>query len=220
MLQNVIAECLGIFITVFFIDRRIKQREEKRWLPAKNFLYSKLFTLANDFLVNFIPAKYWKIEPVVYYFGECEVMAGIEINNELLPEMVVNNFGLAEIVSETGVTETEKLKALRNEIKDVLSNSIELIEPELLSKLFDLESALVFLLKPDETSKDSTNTGITIDLLLKPIASVSLIRLWLLSKANRKISIDKFYEEEAQTLKDVKKEKNDLLLKAKQKNKK
>ncbi|PKO16811.1 MAG: hypothetical protein CVU39_06230 [Chloroflexi bacterium HGW-Chloroflexi-10] len=210
---NLLSEGVGIVVTVFVIDRLLKNREKNRWLPAKNFLYSKLFTLTNDFLVHFIPVQYWKIESVVYVFGECEVMVGFEIDYDLFPEMVANNFGLEESVPQTGFTDIETLETLSNEIKDVLSNYIELIEPELLSKLLDLEDTLVFLLKLNEMSKSDANLNITTNVLLKPINTASSIRFWLLSKVNRKINLLIFLEEKNRILKDIQSQKYKLLSK-------
>ena len=208
---NLLAEGIGIVVTVFVIDRLLKYREEKRWHPAKNLLYSKLFAIANDFLIHFIPVEYCKIEVVVYYFGESEVMVGIEIDNNLLPELVENNFGLADSIPETGFIDIETIEALKNDIKDILSNSIELIEPELLSQLLDLENSLAFLLKLDEMSKSNANDGITEDVLKKPIVTVSLIKHWLLSKVSRKINQEEYFQEMAATRKDIQANKSELL---------
>ena len=211
LLLNLLAEGLGIVATYVVIDQLLKRREEKRWLPAKNLLYAKLFEIANDFLVHFIPAEYWKIKVVTYYFGKSEVMVGIEVNDKLLPELIENNFGLADSFTEKGFTDIESLETLKNKVKDILSNSIELIEPELLSQLLDLENSLAFLLKLDEMSKSNANDGITEDVLKKPIVTVSLIKHWLLSKVSRKINQEEYFQEMAATRKDIQANKSELL---------
>ena len=69
MIWDILLQTLGIFITVTVIRRYLERQEEKRWLPVRQDLYSRLFSNA-DYLVGLLPPHYLP-EPhkATYQFG-------------------------------------------------------------------------------------------------------------------------------------------------------
>jgi hypothetical protein len=58
VLWDLILQAVTIFITVWVIERWLEWREQRRWYPARQFLYSQLFGKA-DYLVLLLPWERW-----------------------------------------------------------------------------------------------------------------------------------------------------------------
>jgi hypothetical protein len=59
---DLIVEGIGIFLTVFIIDRLIKRREQQReeqlWLPTRQLLYDKLLNAIDNLLLDTLPPDF------------------------------------------------------------------------------------------------------------------------------------------------------------------
>lgn len=188
MLQNIIAESLGIIVTVLIIDQLIKQREEKRWKPAKHVLYANLLeligqlfreTIASDLLET--PASPW-----VWDFGSAHAILWIDFKDE----WIAINYGITQRLESDGKFDVNLLDKHRLQIRHVLETSISLMEPDLLEKLMRLDEALITL----SSATINWNSGLERDgftLLLKDIWVIANeIRIWLVQKADQCESLD------------------------------
>ena len=114
---NIGTTILGIVITVFWIDRKLKEREEKKWLPSQHFIYSKLMVIAGKGLLHTLPTRFVKSSEDLYYFGKVSSSPKYEINIDVegtdmntewelelkifTPKEMARKFdGLTEILSE------------------------------------------------------------------------------------------------------------------------
>src|SRR5688572_27042301 len=65
---NIASEFVGIAVTVFWVDRLLRRREESRWEPAKHLLYSELMDLTGDLYAFALPRELRKRSVTVYVF--------------------------------------------------------------------------------------------------------------------------------------------------------
>jgi hypothetical protein len=135
MVWDILLQAIGIIITVTVLRRYFERQEEKRWLPARQDLYARLFSNA-DYLVRLLPAHYLP-EPheATYQFG----YRGY--TSYFFPE----NF-IARVVKARGNVFEDRVKALaeRPEIMESSQDSLS----ELLGS-----SSIVFLTRDPELNR-------------------------------------------------------------------
>jgi hypothetical protein len=66
VLWDLILQAVTIFITVWVIEKWLERREERRWRPARQILYSQLFDKA-DSLVRLLPWESWSGHGSAWY---------------------------------------------------------------------------------------------------------------------------------------------------------
>lgn len=83
LLLNIIAEIFGIVITVFLIDRLIKrmekEKEEKRWLPAKQIVHYRL-AQSLEAVLKLLDGESWLLflTRFVYSFGDLDLRSSYD----------------------------------------------------------------------------------------------------------------------------------------------
>jgi hypothetical protein len=143
---NLFSEVLGIFVTVFFVDRILKSREERRWKASKIFVYSKLLHITTGILENFIPASKSKMpERVVYLYGKLRTGPVLDITYENVWEQKTeaaiaehmqkrDNEGLSSII--------EHLLNAQKQLSEVVNDYGFFLDPELLSFVLTIENSI------------------------------------------------------------------------------
>ena len=211
MLQNILAEALGIFITVYLIDRFNKRREERRWLPSKHLLYAKLIHQVTRLMRETIPYGLWKRSRTVYCFGQVRAMASIEFENS---DMFEVDTRIYQTIKDEGQFDTKPLSKYQTNFENILDSYAHIIEPELLEYLLKLEANLTSLSKNTIDWKNETEIKLFSVSLRGALVNASQIGLWLEKQASQRISREEFaqeFKEKTQELKkdisEVKKEK-------------
>jgi len=70
LLWDLLLQALGILFTVVILQRYFERQEERRWLPARQYLYYELFGDV-DWLVRLLPKEYLEGCPLVWFqFGD------------------------------------------------------------------------------------------------------------------------------------------------------
>ena len=200
---NIISEIFGIALTVFFVDKLIKKREEARWLPSKLFLYSRLISHFDEVLWITVPSllsgtKY------IYEFGDA-VATTLEPNTDFSnPETTkelwskVNDY-FSKVSLEEKIEKCKRLSYEKEEIDKILASSIALIEPPFSSDLMKLQRFL-----SDASSYASTlhldgklpvtgfeNMEIA-GFMYSVAGATQKAKTWVISKATNKRSIEEF----------------------------
>jgi hypothetical protein len=70
LLLNLGAEAVGILVTVMIINKILERREEARWRPTKQYLYSSLSSKAESLVTYLTPRLECQSEAFMYEFGE------------------------------------------------------------------------------------------------------------------------------------------------------
>jgi hypothetical protein len=143
---NLISEIIGIAITVFFVDKLIQKREDAKWLPSKQFLYSRLIPHFDEVMWSTVPFL-MSGDKYIYEFGDAVAatlvvdinFSDIETSKEIW--LKVNKY-LSEISLDQTAGLLKKLSLEKEEIDKLLATSIILIEPSLLSTLMNLQRIL------------------------------------------------------------------------------
>jgi len=180
---NIVVTIFGIFFTVYFVDRRAKKREEKRWQPAKDNLHYKLFyeiLAVTGFLLQSSdePAerKHYR-----YFFGSYYVATSIDVKSIKLKELLQKGIFLTGIKLQ-GLDEytVSKLEKTSNNIQSLLNEYPHLFEPELLNFVLRFQDRITPLF-------DELNRYLAIDtderegkINLNPLAEEAIpLLLWL-----------------------------------------
>jgi hypothetical protein len=152
---NVTAELIGIVATVFLIDRLLERRERRRWLPAKNLVYSELLTVTAQVLACATPNR--ERTNLVYSFGAVTTTVDMPKDLQSLTEASdVDDIAIELSIrtSDERAHLADRLTGLGSDVSGCLRSSEFLIEPELLSMLLRLRSDLNEM----QTMKDLIDT--------------------------------------------------------------
>lgn len=143
LLLNLVAEGLGIVITIFFIDRLLRKREEEKWRPMREYIFAKIFETLGDFLDKVL-GSYFESEKrgdyVFYAFGEIKVFGSPSYAN-VHPFSVIKNLNDYRLLFEAFKEKFDPvpLKILSEKLRWHLSTSAQILEPDLLNLLTRLE---------------------------------------------------------------------------------
>ncbi|MBW4634939.1 MAG: hypothetical protein KME30_24450 [Iphinoe sp. HA4291-MV1] len=188
LLLNLFTEFVGILITVFVIDRLMKWREERRWLPLKHFVYAQLLEMAGRLLHCILSAKLIKITNIIYEFGLVSSCPLVEI--ELgLDEVTITDL-LSEIEQKIQLEkqfDIELLSKSKQQLDNILDKYAFLVEPELLALLLELERALTSSLKLEANCEDKTSRWSLVLGLTQIALTVLELKAWLEQKASRRV---------------------------------
>ena len=187
---NLLSEFIGIIVTVFIIDRILKRREERRWLPSKQLLHGKLFQSTYDIISSIVPFDMNDPSPFLYSFGEFQVFPSVNIDDDILKLGKMNDI-CAELVNSKKFDIT-LLTYHREKLSELLERWVILIEPEHLTKLLALEQSLDTALRTSVNFEDSSSISDYAFLLSEVVVFASDHGQWLVKKADKKITFDEF----------------------------
>jgi hypothetical protein len=146
ILEIIVSEIIGVAITVFLVGRLIQKREDARWLPSKQFLYSRLIPHFDNVL--WITAPFLMSgNKYIYEFGNAvatTLEVNIDFSNQVTTQEVwskMNNY-LSEISLDQKISLLKSLSIEKEEIDKILASSVVLIEPLLSSNLMNLQETL------------------------------------------------------------------------------
>jgi len=156
LLWDVLLQALGIFITVFVIQRWIEKREEKRWLPLKNVTYMLLFSTTEKLVRELSPHYHGESRVSIYYFGDRMSASSVpkEFGEKLLTTDSTRFIKRAKEITEQ---RPDLLSDVYQDLRaDVARGSVALArEPELSKLLADLDLALEAAIKAINSPEDS-----------------------------------------------------------------
>jgi hypothetical protein len=194
MFLNLLSEFIGIIVTVFLVDRLIKEREDRRMQPAKNILYVKMTRQLHTFLMALAPIEIeqeLKTEsgPTHYfYYGDtlCPISS---IFNPADYAFFQDYYQKSEI---TYLCELYSgVEQLRANLDRTLDTSAFLMEPDLLKDSYELLETLNVVVKlnlnPDNDPKEAITEIMVYSYdLAKCVEKAINLMNSLLKKAKRK----------------------------------
>lgn len=138
---NLFAEFIGTIIAVLIIDFLIKWRGEKRQLPAKCLLYSKLLNMIDDLLIAILPEECREVSKRIYqckYINIC-VTPMIELKVSMLIHLPLY---IKRDIEIRGASYVTSLSQARKQLDNILFSSAFLLDPAPMSLLLNLEQSL------------------------------------------------------------------------------
>lgn len=202
---NVVTEALGILITVFFVDRLIKRREEARWKPTKHYVYSKLLRFTSTMLREFYPLQLVRnVDMYTYVFheynsGEVNDITHFDLGTETL------KYEMGEFISLDNGERLLRLRGdllvTRRELSSLVNDSGFYLEPELLSLILVLDDGINSVLKALSklenphltTSRPRFSIGITVDAIFKLFAATQNMQKWLIAQSTRRLTTTELF---------------------------
>jgi hypothetical protein len=143
---NIFSEVVGIVLTVFFIDRIIKNREEKRWIRTKNFIYVRLLRFSSVVAISLVTLTTHRLKRNIYNFGGIAVGCNefnVDITEDYEKEITANiRPKLEGWAVDHKIRAAKHLSALLDKLDSILNDISHLIDPELLTVLFELRESL------------------------------------------------------------------------------
>lgn len=188
---NLVAEAIGIAVTVFFIDQLIKKREESRRLPARQHLYREAARLT-DRLLGLIPIRYTSTDMKVYRFGLEDAYLFRSMKSGLALEKF--HADLKETLEReelsgrgsSNAPSCEELDALRSEIDRLLTVYSSIAEAQLIEALASANGQMEYCGICVRTGNFSSCA-----IALHNIVIItSKLRVWLQKKADRMLTFD------------------------------
>jgi hypothetical protein len=207
---NIAAEGIGIFLTVFIIDRLIKQREERRLLAAKQIVYARFLLIIDHLLEDMsklFPGDYCKSSENLYLYGITPVYSKIRFDDlstlhasiSTVQENIGQHINIQESSDHSNMTryniyKNTPLSSASDQVNQIFSGSILLIEPELnklLNQFFldceNLKYATDVAEKfpiPYEERWDRISNTVFVGYTEKSMTTAIEIREWLIAKAD------------------------------------
>gem|GEM_PF-6669774 len=200
---NIGTTILGIVATVFWIDGKLKEREEKKWLPSQHFIYSKMMKLCGRGLRLTLPTRFVKSSDQVYHFGQVTSSPDYEINTKVEGSDLYSEWQLElKIFTKKEISQTiDRLVEILSELNEILAQSAYLIKPDLLKLIFNareeleriqLTKSLISYQENLEDISEPDNLILTHE-LISLVAAFENILKWLFQKADKQES-QKEYE--------------------------
>ena len=141
-LLNLLSEAIGIIITVFIVDRLLKRREERLWLPSKHLVYRYLFETFDWFLLRELkitPAEH----PVWFYFGSVKILGSGNVSNyngSQIRSMIKSNpLQNRDARRDAGLT---PYLEIRREVEGILHTSARVLGPDLTALLVSFNNSV------------------------------------------------------------------------------
>lgn len=141
---NLLAEGIGIVVTVFVVDRMAKSREERKWLPAKKYAHAHLMKELDKFLTHILGSSFEnerKGSSVFYEFGDIPVLGEASYKNydPINVAAALNSHqNLYEVLQKK--FDFAPMRNLSNSLKNSLITSAHLFSPELRNTLIGLDN--------------------------------------------------------------------------------
>jgi hypothetical protein len=209
---NLLTEAVGIFVTVFLIDRIIKKREEARWKPSKNIVYYRLTELVWYLFVNFSPPSLHKdLEPVEISFGGIDTGTVKDISSLDLDMFVLEPFLQREwadqLLGPWLAEHRTYMTEAKNTLDGIINDSTVFLEPEVLSLIFllkqEVDNFLLFLTnilnvleETDETYlRNWASYHVLVTLTRRLLAAAQMLEKWLIQQCTRKRTLNEIYDE-------------------------
>ena len=212
--NNLVAECIGIIVTVFVINVLLDRREKARWKPAQDRVYKNIVDIVNALFLSMLPpGSVSKYHPWVLSFGTCRAEFAIDPSGR--KGVSDSSFWFDAVkwkVNTDGALDETALVVARERIAAVLAESGHLIDASLTAKILQLENLLAGVAsRPPRDPSAWRNDAYLIAkaTLLQGIASSALETISLLeARAERCLTreqwlSDTFGDTIAQMLRDV-----------------
>ncbi len=225
---NLLAEAIGILITVIWVDSIIKKRERERWKPAKNVVYYRLTELVWQVFVYFSPLSLYKgSESVVISFGKIDTgtvkdISSLDLGMSVLGPLLKEEWANQEL-GPWLVEQRMYMTEIKKTIDGIVNDATVFLEPEVLSLVLllreEVDNFFLFLSNllfvTDETEEThllnwaSFHTVITLAWHL--LTAAQNLEKWLIKQSTRKRTLEEAYghiiEEVDETVKILEKQK-------------
>lgn len=176
---NLLAEALGIVVTIALIERIIKSSEEAQWIPHRNLVYARLTKYLSEFILYStppdLPIRNIEILEKVYIYGEVHAQPTIDSR----PSAEEYQTRIPEIVA----TYSQK-------INSVLDLSGFLLEPNLLMKLHEFKEYLDDI----QFSRGTMDNNLRLKIMMAGLHAASIRRI-VMKNATREVTQEELIRE-------------------------
>ena len=185
---NLCTEIIGILITVFVIDRLIKNREEQRLKQAKATMYANILNSITD-TIRQLPDEFLLTEkPMVYYYGNSTVIVKAGIKEQPLKDILPI---LEKERKKHDGFDVKVFFSAKQRIGEIINSSAFLLEPTLTELLLTFEQQVSILKESNLESTTIANKQDSIARVLPLIfRSITSINSWLIKQSDKHISFD------------------------------
>lgn len=178
---NLVAEGIGIVITVFFIDRIVRwqeeREEERRWRPARQLLYRSVIWAVDDLIRDLSPPYFYREERDFDFDtlarGRPKVVITVDFNvpnaEAVFEEFLQEKYPSASSAYREAAA---SLSIARDRIDGMfnLSSVLGVDRDDLVAQLLELEQDVMQALR--ETRHKAEDTGVTFAPLARVIERV------------------------------------------------
>ncbi len=185
---NLLAELIGIVVTILFIDRLLKKRERKKWLSVINIIRTNLLREATRILAILTPSRTIEKKRKTGWGDEYSLP---EINFENLDRLLANK-SLYKFIEEElksnryNMNILDELKHIEQRLANITIQSISVLEPEVMQMILDLRRAIEemypFYIQPDlDENEQSREFKIhyMVNSLVAVIQNANTLRKWM-----------------------------------------
>lgn len=157
---NVLAEGIGILVTVAIIDRLIRRHEENRWIIAKQLVYAKLLLIIDRPLEAMFHLFYrmpHELSFNIYYYGPNPIISSIRFDDDDISTLHSDILAYVEQHIEehanlmSSIYDSTLLPTALDQIHEAITDSYLLIDPDLKNLLSQFEIDCVKLKRAVET---------------------------------------------------------------------
>lgn len=207
---NLTSEMIGIIVTIFFIDKLLKNREEKRWQPSKDLVHGKILELTDDYLFNILRARLLSFiskERKVFYFGEVKIYTHGSYKEAHLSDIYFSFKDESDINDITKEPQREIMpifSELKSNLQVILQSSAFLLDSELLKIVLDLENDLSIFTNSGADEAKITITEDNINQLAYYTFKIVSLHVYLEGLANKYLSHDEYWQDRKQTMETIK----------------
>ncbi|MBC7876955.1 MAG: hypothetical protein H7Y59_07265 [Anaerolineales bacterium] len=209
---NLVSEVLGIIATLFIVDKLLKRNEEKRWIPTKNLIYSRLTEVTWNIFLNFSPPSlHQEITPIELSFGAFTTsiikdFSLIDLDffvvDPLLTKELADN-SLGEWISE----QYEILREVDRALNGIVNDASMFLEPEVLSLILQLKEANNRFLYFVSNMRKQTDVGNEVklsnwkgffetrNLIRSLLFSAQSVEKFLVTQYTKRQTVDETYDE-------------------------
>lgn len=143
--SNLLAETVGILVTVFLVDRLIKRNEKLRWAPVRDWAHARLFETTESLLAKLLPAHLISDEEgfCIWEFGES---AALSLKRPAPELSALNEWQILELLPTEPGVDQNSLQQAHVEIPAIVQTSMTVLEPGLIKAASQLQYHLGYLL--------------------------------------------------------------------------
>jgi hypothetical protein len=146
LLVSILIELGAIWFTVSVIERRAKQREQRRWKPSRDQLYASVYGITERLLQDLVPARLvGRGDFRLYLFGGATTFVGIELDGQQVTAMPADILRDPQLVTAQELQRaTDSVSGYQTELATALEASRHLDEPDLCEMLQSLQNAMAW----------------------------------------------------------------------------
>lgn len=187
---------------MFLVDRLLKWREDRKWKVAKNFAYTKVVLVTGNLIYAILPHEYMKICGHIFYFGDLSGSPLFITNEKYDQESTELSEKIMYKVFRHKKDVLDILRKYIDKIDELLSKYSNMLELEIVSRLFTIKERIERTVFVSSYTDDGTDSLVTISEvkqlskdLLSFVGMIEQLQVFLLEKADRIVQVEEIIDE-------------------------